>query len=78
MAYCHMVISISIDLYIMLISISMTCVCHPPCDESSKNYLTRASNESYINFDNTCGFSHVAVRVIRRSQKITHMHHIHI
>jgi hypothetical protein len=47
MAYCHMVISISIDLYIMLISISMICVCHPPCDESSKNYLTRASNESY-------------------------------
>jgi hypothetical protein len=47
MAYCHMVISISIDLYIMLISISMICVCHPPSDEPSKNYLTRVSNESY-------------------------------
>jgi hypothetical protein len=40
-------ISISIVLYIMLISISMICVYHPPCDESSKNYLTCASNESY-------------------------------
>jgi hypothetical protein len=35
------------DLYIMLISMFMNRVCHPPCDESSKNYLTRASNESY-------------------------------
>ena len=42
-----MAISISIDLYIMLISISMICVRYPSSDESSKNYLTHASNVSY-------------------------------
>jgi hypothetical protein len=77
-----MMISISIDMHIMFISISMICVCHPPYVESSKNYLTSASNESYtiahliitnwyadhyINFDNTCGSSRIDIPVTHRS-----------
>jgi hypothetical protein len=45
MACCHMVISISNNLSIMMISISMIYVWHPLGDESFKNYLTYASNQ---------------------------------
>jgi hypothetical protein len=47
MAYCHMVISISIDLYIMLISISRIYVCHLSIRKVIPT-LTSTSAEIYL------------------------------